>query len=625
MFELANPVCMQLIGRDVSGTSARQTVLEPEADRGSSLLDRVVATGELHSAVGVCVRLPTSEERIFDFVYQPLRDGEGRVNGIFVHGVDVTAQRRAEEALARRTQQAILAASVGAALTSTEPLQRQLQLSAEAIVTRLGAALARIWTLEPATEELVLQASAGLYTHLDGAHGRIRLGASTVGRIASNREPILTNDLSDDEWMDLPSAAREHIVAFAGYPLVTDRRSVGVVAIVAKHALSLDDVAVLGTIAYQLAVAIQRDRALRDVQVANEHLQESERQFRTLADVIPQLAWMADETGAVIWSNKQWQEYAGARAERAKGWGWKEFAPPDELPRIVAGVQTAVETGEPWEDCVPIRRADGVYRRFLCRARPVRNNRGQVVRWFGTATDIEEQRRAESEVRERADFEEQLIGIVSHDLRNPLQAVLLGAESLIRGGPRDERTTAALARIQNSTKRALAMVQDLLDFTAARTRGGLTIEREPMDLARLVDQIVDETRLTHPGRDIQLHRRGELRGEWDSDRIAQLITNLVTNALKYSPTETPVELHVRDEGAEVVLAVHNFGPPIPEDKLGVLFEPMQRAAEERADRSLGLGLYIVKNIVEAHGARIDVVSTAESGTTFTVRLPRSVP
>jgi signal transduction histidine kinase len=171
------------------------------------------------------------------------------------------------------------------------------------------------------------------------------------------------------------------------------------------------------------------------------------------------------------------------------------------------------------------------------------------------------------------------------------------------------------------------MISDLLDFTQARLGGGIRVQRRPADLYALAATAVDEAEAAFPDRDIALTRAGDTQGTWDADRLGQVITNLTTNALKYSPRGTPVSIHVEGRGDHVELAVRNEGPAIPAARLGRLFEPLQRASDEidRNTRSLGLGLYIVDSILRAHGGTVGVLSTDEAGTTFRVRLPRTEP
>ncbi|AKJ06706.1 PAS domain S-box-containing protein [Archangium gephyra] len=249
---------------------------------------------------------------------------------------------------------------------------------------------------------------------------------------------------------------------------------------------------------------------------------------------------------------------------------------------------------------------------------------GRAVRFIGTAQDISERKHQQQESQKRAEFAEQLIGIVSHDLRNPLNAITLSVAALMRQEELGERQAKGLARISAATERATRLIHDLLDFTRARLGGGIPIERKPLDLHTHCRQVVEEVRLAHPDREVEVVRSGEGRGEWDGDRLAQVITNLVNNALAYSPPGTPVRVETRGVDGTVLLGVHNEGRPIPPELLPHLFEPMTRGRPggDTASRSIGLGLFIVANIVHAHGGTIDVHSEAATGTTFTVRLPR---
>jgi len=231
-------------------------------------------------------------------------------------------------------------------------------------------------------------------------------------------------------------------------------------------------------------------------------------------------------------------------------------------------------------------------------------------------------RRTLVEARERADFERQLIGIVSHDLRTPLNAITLAASVLLKRDDLNEKQAKNATRILDSAERATRMVRDLLDFTQARLRGGLSLERRASNLHELARAVVDEVQSTSSQRRIEVVQEGDGEGVWDPDRVCQVIGNLLINALHYSPPSTPVRIETRGVGEEVLLAVHNWGTPIPPVVFARIFEPLERGLEQedRAGRSIGLGLFIVKHIVSSHGGTIDVRSSERDGTTFTVRL-----
>jgi signal transduction histidine kinase len=233
----------------------------------------------------------------------------------------------------------------------------------------------------------------------------------------------------------------------------------------------------------------------------------------------------------------------------------------------------------------------------------------------------------EAATKTRAEFERQLIGIVSHDLRNPLATILLGAEVLMTGERLDDRLAKSLARIQSAAERGSRMVNDLLDFTQARINGEIPISSFPGDLHAVVRQVAEDMAGTSVDRDIQITTLGDGRGTWDLDRMSQVILNLLGNALKYSPPSSIVSVRSDADADGVTVSVHNLGAPIAGEALLRIFSPMQRATSqlENRGRSIGLGLFIVKHLVEAHGGQISVTSTAAAGTTFSLRVPKQAP
>jgi signal transduction histidine kinase len=275
-----------------------------------------------------------------------------------------------------------------------------------------------------------------------------------------------------------------------------------------------------------------------------------------------------------------------------------------------------------------ILRTDGSVRWIRDQGQVLLDARGEATHFTGALADITEPKRLTAEMRARADFERQLIGIVSHDLRNPLSAITLAVSVLLQRGGLDERMERHVHRIHRSAERATRMIRDLLDFTRARQGGGLPVFPRPTDLHELVHTVVDEVQAATPGRSILAEHSGSGEGTWDPDRLAQVLSNLLGNALQYSPPETPVRVVSRGVADGVVLEVHNEGPPIPPEQQPRIFEPLERGLErpeDRGGRSIGLGLYIVRSIAQAHGGTVEVRSLPGEGTTFTLRLPRHAP
>lgn len=226
------------------------------------------------------------------------------------------------------------------------------------------------------------------------------------------------------------------------------------------------------------------------------------------------------------------------------------------------------------------------------------------------------------QAQEAIRIREDVVAVVSHDLRSPLSAISLGSSLLLGREELDERTLGAVRRISSAAERATRLIRDLLDFTRARV-SGLPIQLKPLDFHELVRRVVDEVRLAWPGRTIEASTSGDGQGEWDEGRLSQVVTNLVGNALQHGPSEEPVYVSTRGEGEGVLLEVRNAGAPIPPVLRSKLFEPYRRGSDAGEGRgSLGLGLFITRQIVQGHGGTIEVRSTAEEGTLFTVWLPR---
>jgi phosphoserine phosphatase RsbU/P len=253
---------------------------------------------------------------------------------------------------------------------------------------------------------------------------------------------------------------------------------------------------------------------------------------------------------------------------------------------------------------------------------------GQAARMLGTLRDVTREKQIEEDSRKAADFQEQLIGIVSHDIRSPLGAIISWARIMAVGGPPPEEQQKTFRRITSAALRIERLTRLLLDFARARLGGGINLEPRRCDMHELLQKVGHEFRIAYPDRAVQCEQEGEpTQGTWDPDRLAQVVSNLLENALKYSPPDTQVRLTACGEKEQVVLEVHNQGRPIPPELMPHIFEPFRPGpqASRTAKTSYGLGLYIVQQIVHAHGGTIEVRSDIEEGTTFTVCLPRLPP
>jgi signal transduction histidine kinase len=220
-----------------------------------------------------------------------------------------------------------------------------------------------------------------------------------------------------------------------------------------------------------------------------------------------------------------------------------------------------------------------------------------------------------------AEEREVFLGIVSHDLRTPLNTIVMGAAHLRKREKLSDAGERAVEGIGSASQRMDNMIAGLADYTKIRFGGGLQTDPHVIDLGNTVRELVGELVGQHPDRPIQLDVKGDVVGEWDRVRLGQVMSNLVNNALNYGEPSTPITITVDgSEEAAVTLAVHNQRPPIPQGLRPHLFDAFRRGWTER--HGMGLGLYVVQHVAHAHGGCVDVDSSAERGTTFTVRLPR---
>ena len=283
---------------------------------------------------------------------------------------------------------------------------------------------------------------------------------------------------------------------------------------------------------------------------------------------------------------------------------------------------------------VPIFMRNGEYFGNVCAldARPAAIKQGATLAMFelfaeliGVQLEAEERQHSTEaallDARATAELREQFIAVLGHDIRTPLSSIVSGAELLLKRtkeGPEQQ----IVQRIRASAARIGRLVEDVLDFARGRLGGGIPLEKvEVSGLERAFAQVVDEARANYPARTIRFQASPCPSLRCDRDRLAQVLANLLVNALQHSPADTPVDVDVRCADGGLLLLVTNRGEPIPPAARARLFQPFVRGAEKSSPSGLGLGLYIVSQIVASHGGQVEVRSTAGEGTTFAVSIP----
>ena len=347
--------------------------------------------------------------------------------------------------------------------------------------------------------------------------------------------------------------------------------------------------------------------------------------FHVFADSLPHLAWMADLTGSVYWHNRRWEEYTGASAAAARGWGWLQFVQPDHAERVETLLRGSLAAGEDWEDTFPLRGADGVHQWFLSRAVPVRDDRGAIVGWCGTSTDVTRRIRIEDDLREGARRKDTLLAWLGHELRNPLTPILTSAHLLRMIGPSDPAVLTARETIVRQALHLSNLIDDLLD-AGRLSFDKLRLRRTPVELTPLIEQAVEACQSEIERRqhrlDLTLSQRPVLL-DADPTRIVQMVSNLLNNAAKYMRNGGTIRVVTELEGEQAVVRVRDEGIGIAPEVVSRVFDPyVQVGVGPLHTQGLGIGLALVKSIAEGHGGTAEARSDGlDRGSEFIVRLP----
>ncbi len=371
-------------------------------------------------------------------------------------------------------------------------------------------------------------------------------------------------------------------------------------------------------------------------------LGESEEQFRTMADAIPQLAFIAAADGGVYWYNRRWYEYTGTTLAQAEGWGWQSVLEPSAAPEAIERWRASIVTGEPMDVEVSLRGADGGFRWFLTRVVPLKGSDERVVRWFGTCTDISESRavsealvaaktvaeaaRAEAEEAGRA--KDEFLAVLSHELRTPLTPVLASV-SMLQHDPRLPRDVQErLEIVRRNVELEARLIDDLLDVTRI-ARGKVELHKQPVELCEVIRRAVEVCMPDVEAREldfsVEMGPDAPYVIDADPARLQQAFWNVIKNAVKFTPAGGRIQVRCRKVGPfQVTTEVNDNGLGISPRLMPHLFKPFERESEGRSTQfgGLGLGLTITKAMLEMHGGTIRAASEGPGkGTTFSITLP----
>ena len=337
---------------------------------------------------------------------------------------------------------------------------------------------------------------------------------------------------------------------------------------------------------------------------ARKRTEENERQFRTLAETIPNLAWMADETGYIFWYNRRWYEYTGTTFDDMQGWGWQSVHDPDRLPEVMKEWTSSIETGQPFEMTFPIRRADGEFGSFLTRVEPVRDSEGHVVRWFGTNTDITGQSRTEEKLRRMNRELEEFAFVASHDLQEPLRMVNIYTQLILkRLGTDDPALNLHAGFVKQGVGRMETLIRDLLRFSRTVHTEEVTVGNADLNTSLQEAMNVVKERLSESDATVSAENLPTVWG--DGPQLAHVFQNLLSNAVKYRRKDVPLTITISSvrEGDHCVITVRDNGIGFDPKYATRIFGLFKRLHKE-AYPGTGLGLAICQRILERYGGTI---------------------
>jgi PAS domain S-box-containing protein len=642
-----NETFLHLFGlerHEVIGHSSAELKLFADMTDREWFVRRLEKEGRLRDAE-VEIRTRAGEIRTVLLTAEPIEMGGDRLVLSII--CDVTERKR-NEAVVRRSAAAdafrVRLNDVFRPLTVPEEIQEQ---AARELGLYLRASRVHYAEISPDAQWATVHAD--FCDGVSSVMGRYRLedyGKTLAEEVRLGRTLIIRDVANDPRLNPAEKAATASLDlgAYVMVPLAKDGRPVATLLVhqSVPRDWTQEEVQLIEEAAARTWEAVERGRT-------GIALRQSEEMFRTLADNMSQFAWMADEEGAIFWYNRRWFEYTGTTIEEVQGWGWKKVHHPDHVGRVVESFRRSLARGEAWEETFPLRGTDGNYRWFLARTIPIRGEEGNVVRWFGTNTDISDLRETEEALRvaheelqlrargleatvaqrtaalqETIEELEAFSYSLSHDMRAPLRAMqgfsrILEEEFAEQLGPEGnlyvDKIALAAARLDR-------LIRDVLAYSRI-VRG--QVELGPTNAENLLRRLIDENpSLQPPQAEIEIISPLLPVRAYEA-YLTQVLSNLIYNAVKFVPAGQQPRIRVWTEARDgaVRLLVQDNGIGIARDAQKQLFKMFQRLHTQGSYEGTGIGLSIVRKAVERMGGQVGVESAPGKGSTFWVQLRKA--
>lgn len=544
-------------------------------------------------------------------------------DGKFVHARcftrDITDRKLVEEYLREKNKTLQVLNSIGNTISANLDLRKLVQAVTDATTEICGAEFGVFFYREPGDDK---DAMFRLYS-VSGSHQNkfLQFYSSKITSVFTpllhTEQIIRVNDTEND--VENGIAAVLQAQGITAHPF----RSYMVMPVISKNGelfggmffghssvnVFSDRAEILvESIALQAAIAIDNSRLF-------EAKQAGEERFRALAESVPQVIWTALADGNMDYVNQKWTDFSGQPFKEAMESGWLNIVYTEDASHTVMAWTNALSTGEVFENELRLRRADGYYRWHLCRALPIRDKNGAIVKWFGTFTDIHDQKM----LNEKKD---EFIGIASHELKTPLTSIKAYVQLLERQVAEMDNPSVKtyISKTQVYIDRLHHLIADLLDVSRIQA-GKLKFNMAEFDFDEFVTESVENIQYT-TSKQIILNGHAGCKIKGDRQRLEQVCTNLLSNAIKYSPKADKVMITVSRDEHEVTVAVTDYGIGIQKENLDRVFDRFYRVdGITHQFQGLGIGLYIAHEIIKRHNGRAWAESEEGCGSTFYFTLP----
>lgn len=541
------------------------------------LIDQVLTTGQPSWAEDQLIpifRNSTIEDVYWTFSYSAVFDENYKAAGVFVTCYETTEKVKAFKNLEQREKQ--LAFTIDAAELGT-------------------------WDLDPKTNRFIANDRLKKWFGLE-PQKEIELSRALERIVEEDRRRVVE---AIEKALDPASGGNYEVEYAIINPEDNKKRFV-----VAKGKLLYDDKGE----AYRFSGTLEDiTREKND----KARLEEMKDRFETMANNIPNLSWIANSDGWIFWYNQRWYEYTGTTPKEMEGWGWKSVHDPNLLPEVLDKWQHSIISGQAFEMVFPLKGADNIFRPFLTRIVPIKNQQGEIIRWIGTNTDITKQKEAEK-------MKENFLSMASHELKTPLTTIKAYAEvmqTLLENG--DKQLLNMSTTIVKQTGKLSQIITDLLEVHKLQN-DKIEIKKEVFSLNELLMELtVDMTQIINSHTiETKLDRNIQINA--DRNKLIQVLINLINNAVKYSPSADKVIISSKIEDDFVCISVQDFGIGIAPENQKNLFQQFYRVSgdNEKIFPGMGIGLYISEEIIKTQGGNILVESKPGTGSTFTIQLPK---